>query len=332
LSTEAVALQRAMRQGTGRTPLVGAARRLSAAPWPCSAARPARPLLPRALGAARPLSVDGPPHGHGLPRYMDRQRWVGRRVQPEDAAFTVLPWGFVPQQLVKEKIVPEALRRKRESGERGFLAADNQLKIFGSSVADVQEGAELAYRFVANTFSEGDPVFEEEHSAQVDRHLGACFDSQLRLLSRSESLVEVHAVHEVVVTCAFPLMLCDPTNPENLARSDWLWRAFGINPITAQFHFAKLMLSLLYQQVRSQQDEGLRVAVEVIVRTTETAHFGPLAGQRVEDAEHVLWFYGGRDADILSAGSVDFELANMNEALSMIQDTATPDAWAVPST
>jgi hypothetical protein len=262
------------------------------------------------------------------------ERWVGRRVQPSDAAFTLLPWGFVSQEVVASKIVPETLRRRSQGTSSSMFSTTRQLGSFGYDVASVQDGAEAAYRFVAREFNRCEAGFATRLAEQMDPSLGALFDSQLVQLqgARREPgagpMVEVHAVHECIVTCAFPLMLVDPTNPEEIEKSIKLFKMLGVNSLTAQLHYANIMLSRLWRQAMSERDHGLRLAVEVLIKSSETVRFGPEAGAK-RDAMHVLWFYGGRNKDILSADSLDFELANWNEALSMIQDTATPDAWQV---
>ncbi|GBG33496.1 Hypothetical Protein FCC1311_097192 [Hondaea fermentalgiana] len=264
--------------------------------------------------------------------YTENQRWVGRRVQPWDASFTVLPWGLVPQDIVKSEVVPRARDRYESNAKSSILSPSNVLQLYETSIDEVELGAEAAYHFLANTFSKGRPCFEKEHRAQVKPQLAACFDLQLRLIPENESLVEVHDVHDVTVTTAFPLLNVDPTNPEILDKSRWLFKTLGLNGFTAQLHFAREIFGRIRRQFVSGEAQGFCLAVEVIIRTSETAHFGPGKGQRRTDAEHVLWFYSSDAEDILDPSQpLSFELANMNEALSMIQDTATPELWAAAS-
>ena len=267
-------------------------------------------------------------------RQRQSERWVGRRVQPSDAAFTLLPWGFVSQEVVASKIVPETLRRHSENLSSVFYSTPALLDIFGQDVASVQDGAEAAYRFVAREFNRCEAGFATRLTEQMDPSLGALFDSQLVQLqgARREPgagpMVEVHAVHECTVAIAFPLMLVDPADPEQLEKSRTLFNVLGVNKFTKLLHFSKVMFPRLGRQFWYERDHGMRLAVEVLIKSSETVRFGPEAGAK-RDAMHVLWFYGGRDRDVLRATSIDFELANWNEALSMIQNTATPEAWQV---
>jgi len=262
--------------------------------------------------------------------YTKNQRWVGRRVQPWDASFSILPWGLVPQNIVKSEVTPRARERLASFKNDRILTPGNILRAFGNSIEDVQLGAEAAYRFVANTFSEGRPCFEAEHQAQVKPQLAACFDLQLRQIPKSDCLVEIHDIHDVTVTTAVPLLTVDPTNPELLEKSRNLFRFFGMNGLTAQLHFLRTLYTRFIRQITTGENQGFALAVEVIIQTSETAHFGPSKGVRYADAEHALWFYSSDTEDIFNPREdLSFELANMNEALSMIHDTATPELWAV---
>jgi len=259
--------------------------------------------------------------------YKDRQSWVGRRIQPSDACFTVLPWGLVDQKIVKEFIVPEAI--KRHFAGRNHVA--RILATYDLTTEDVEEGAKQSYLFLADRFSKGDAVFESDYADRINRHLGACFDLQLRQLDKEQCKVTIEEIHEATVSSAFFLYMTDPTNPEELQRSNLLFDTFGINVITGMIHFTYFMFRRLFTQIKTAEDQGIRLAIEVIIRTTERANFGPHAGETMKDCEHVLWLYGkgtNEGLDVLSSRDIEFELANINEALSMIQDTHSPELFA----
>ncbi len=253
-----------------------------------------------------------------------RAPFVGRRVLPETANFNVLPWGFVPQNIVQEQVAPAALKRYQSKSKN---MTDQILVQLGQTTADdACEGAIQCYKFIAETFSERQVSFEDDLDEAINPSLGRLYDSQLRQLG--ESVVEVHSIHDVVLTTCFPLVLMDPTDPEILDKSSPMFDFLGVNHYTARLHFIKEFTQVMTQQFVSDEDHGLRIGAEVLLKTTETVHFGPSEALGRHDAQHVLFFHAGRDINILSAESApDFALANVNEALSMIQNTATPEEW-----
>jgi len=234
------------------------------------------------------------------------------QVTPERVAHEVLPWGFVPQDVVKLELVPAARDYSRFSNA-SMVPMDAHLRGFDLSVNELEEGIASAYRFVTSEFSKGEPVFETEHKDTVEPGLASAYDAQLRQLGRGNSGIEVHEVHSVEVINVQPALHLDRYAPENLAKFATFFSLFGVNRITVGLYSTMLMLNILNEQRLTGEDHGVRVRVDAIVRTSETPSFGPEAGERNDDATHILHFSGGRGIDVLSdTENVSFELANHN--------------------
>jgi len=214
-----------------------------------------------------------------------------------------LPWGIIPQRVVKERLVPLAMDRKRHNSN-----AENVLTSFDQSFQDVQIGAELAFRFVADVYTKGDAVFETNYLAQVERPLARVFDWHIAQIPRALSTVEIHDVHDVQLVTALQLVFDEGFRAVDEAHT----------PLNAAVLWPRLALGRI-----TGKDHGIRLAVEVLLKTSETASFGPSQNVKMDDATHLLWFVSTKDSN-LRANSVDFELANFNECLNMIPDWPLP--------
>jgi hypothetical protein len=240
--------------------------------------------------------------------------WMRPLVKPRDAGTTLLPWGFVSQEVVKSKVVPETLRRRHEISQSRPVT--QWLAKSGHDLTSMQPGAEAAYRFAVHEFNRREASFSTRLTEQMEPSLSALFDLQLKQLQGARRkpdagpMVEVHAVHECTVTTAFPIILFDGEG----AQSSPIFRVFGLNFFTTLVYFCGLKYSGIFRQVVFGGDHGARLAVEVLIKSSETVRYGPGAGVK-RDATHVLWFLGGRNKDIFRDKSIDFELANWNEAL-----------------
>lgn len=201
-------------------------------------------------------------------------------------------------------------------------------------VDDVELGAGAAYQFLAEKFCEAESN-GFALSGHVEPELSRALDMQVRLLGKEQCKVEVHEVHDVTFTCAFPVlppaaearMLGSDSDGSGARRASALatrlrWVGVDAAALAALPRHLVLLLSCLDRGGASD----VRLHVETIVRTSETAHFGANAGRR-EDACHVLHFLSERRRQgnllveaVLQGSPASYTISNMNDALDMDRD------------